>query len=240
MKKVRHSSQTRGTADFGWLQANYSFSFGSYFNPERVQFGLLRVLNDDIIAPGKGFGTHPHDNMEIVSIPLSGALAHKDSMNHEEVIYPGEVQVMSAGTGINHSEYNASTTDHTNILQLWVFPEKRNVAPRYDQRSFDIFSEKNRLHTIVAPKKADDTDAQALWLNQQAYFNLGIIESGKTIGYQLHNKNHGAYLFVIKGSIACEGETLQDKDALGIWETASIAITATSETKLLVVEVPMN
>ncbi len=238
MKKVHHPSQTRGKADFGWLKANYSFSFASYFNPERVQFGMLRVLNDDTIGPGQGFGTHPHDNMEIVTIPLSGSLAHKDSMNHEEVIHSGEIQVMSAGTGVTHSEYNASQTEATNLLQLWVFPERKNVEPRYDQKAFDFKSRKNELVTVVSPKDADLTDA--LWLNQQTYFNLGEFDNNQTIDYKLHKKNHGVYIFVIKGSAICDDTALKIKDALGIWETESVSITTTSEAKILVIEVPMN
>lgn len=238
MKKVLHPSLTRGKADFGWLKANYSFSFASYFNPERIQFGMLRVLNDDIIAPGKGFGTHPHDNMEIVSIPLSGELAHKDSMNHEEVIKAGEVQVMSAGTGVTHSEYNASDEHATNLLQVWIIPEQRDVTPRYDQKAFDLEKQKNTLQTVVTPK--DNNDGVALWLNQQVYFNLGVFDSEQQIDYQLHKENHGVYVFVINGTVTCEGEQLKSKDAIGIWETMSISITTTSSTKLLVIEVPMN
>ena len=216
MKKVHHPSQTRGKADFGWLKANYSFSFASYFNPERVQFGMLRVLNDDTIGPGQGFGTHPHD----------------------EVIHSGEIQVMSAGTGVTHSEYNASQTEATNLLQLWVFPERKNVEPRYDQKAFDFKSRKNELVTVVSPKDADLTDA--LWLNQQTYFNLGEFDNNQTIDYKLHKKNHGVYIFVIKGSAICDDTALKTKDALGIWETESVSITTTSEAKILVIEVPMN
>lgn len=238
MKKVLHPSSTRGKADFGWLKANYSFSFGRYFNPERIQFGMLRVLNDDVVAAGKGFGTHPHDNMEIVSIPLSGALAHKDSMDHEEIIKAGEVQVMSAGTGVTHSEYNASETDVTNLLQVWILPEHKDVEPRYDQKVFNLDLNSNELVSVVTPK--DKNDGHALWLNQQTYFSLGKFNTTKEITYNLHAQNHGAYIFVIKGRVLCEGETLNEKDAIGIWETNNVSITTTANTSLLVIEVPMN
>ena len=177
----------RGKADFGWLKANYSFSFANYFNPKNIQFGMLRVLNDDTIAAGMGFGTHPHENMEIITIPLEGALMHRDSMGNEGVIQNGEVQVMSAGTGIQHSEFNASSTEQLKLLQLWVFSEKDNVSPRYDQKSFDIDGQINTFVNIVSPE--DKNDGEALWVHQQTFFNLGVFEAGKTINYKVKKGN---------------------------------------------------
>lgn len=238
MNSVVHKANTRGRADFGWLKANYSFSFARYFNPNRVQFGLLRVLNDDFIAPGKGFGTHPHQNMEIVTIPLKGALMHEDSMQHKEVIQPGEVQVMSAGSGITHSEYNASTTEETNILQLWVFTETQNVTPRYDQKDFSTVMQRNTFTTVVAPK--NDIQNGALWVHQQAYFSIGEFDANHSVSYTLRNAKHGVYVFVIEGEITIENETLHKRDAIGIWNTNTATISINSEAKILLVEVPMQ
>ncbi|GAA0871908.1 pirin family protein [Gangjinia marincola] len=236
MKKTVYPAHTRGKADYGWLKANYSFSFANYFNPDRIKFGALRVLNDDVIAPGKGFGTHPHQNMEIVSIPLDGKLAHKDSMGHEEIIKTGEVQVMSAGTGVEHSEYNPSTTEATNLLQVWILPQANGVSPRYDQRSFSL--RKNELKTVVTPR--DNTTDDSLWLNQQTYFNLGEFDQDNSHTYTINQSGHGVYMFVIEGSLMCEGEKLEKRDALGVWETDSISFTTTAPSKILVIEIPMN
>lgn len=238
MKTVVHRAQTRGTADYGWLKANYSFSFANYFDPDRLQFGLLRVLNDDFIAPSMGFGKHPHDNMEIVTIPLKGALKHKDSMQHEGVIRPGEVQVMSAGSGLEHSELNASASEETNILQLWVFPEKKDVKPRYDQKLFDEAAKTNTFLTVVSP--ADDNDGNALWIHQQAYFNLGNFSEGSAGSYRLANAEHGVYVFVIEGSIRVADEELHKRDAIGIRELEHIRIESLTDSKLLLIEIPMN
>ncbi len=228
----------RGKADFGWLKANFSFSFGSYYNPESVQFGALRVLNDDTIAPGAGFGTHPHDNMEIITIPLEGGLKHKDSIGNEGVIKFGEVQVMSAGSGILHSEMNASHTEIAKTLQLWVFSEKENVEPRYDQKSFDLDKNVNKLVTVVSPH--DKIENDSLWVYQQTCFSLGIFEAGQEFEYELHSGNHGVYLFLIAGEIEIEGKTIGKRDAAGITEIASFKVKTNQQSKILLVEVPMN
>lgn len=228
----------RGKADFGWLQANFSFSFGNYFNPDNVQFGVLRVLNDDTIGAGAGFGTHPHDNMEIITIPLEGGLKHRDSMGNEGVIGFGEVQVMSAGTGILHSEMNASQTDRAKTLQLWVFPEKDNVQPRYDQKSFDIERQINTFVTVVTPE--DQNDGNALWIHQQAFLSLGIFESGQQIDYKIKIQGNGTYLFLIEGQLSVDGKMLNERDAMGITEFDTLQIDVTSKAKILLVEVPMN
>ncbi|MAN26384.1 MULTISPECIES: pirin family protein [Mesonia] len=238
MKQVFHPASSRGSANFGWLKANYSFSFANYFNPNRLQFGALRVLNDDIIAGGMGFGTHPHQNMEIITIPLEGALQHKDSMGNEGVIHEGEVQVMSAGTGVEHSEFNASKTERANTLQIWVFTEKENVEPRYDQKKFTPEDRKNKFLTVVSPK--DDNNGNALWVHQQTYFNLGNFESGEKITYNLHKEGHGAYIFLISGELKIGEQMLGEKDAMGVWETNGIDIEVTQEAKVLLIEVPMN
>src|SRR6195952_706652 len=196
MKKTFHPANERGHNDIGWLKANFSFSFGPYYNPEKVQFGVLRVLNDDIIAGGAGFGTHPHDNMEIITIPLSGALEHKDSMGNIGVIKSGEVQVMSAGSGVTHSEYNHSQTEAANTLQIWLFPKERNIKPRYDQKNFNELLSPNQFTTLISPDKSEDT----LWINQDATFSLGDFELGQKIDYTVKTPGNGVYIFVIEGS----------------------------------------
>lgn len=228
----------RGKADFGWLKANFSFSFGNYFNPKRVQFGKLRVLNDDTIDGGTGFGTHPHDNMEIITIPLEGGLRHKDSMGNEGVIRFGEVQVMSAGTGIQHSEMNASQIDQAKTLQLWVFPDKEEVIPRYDQKSFDIENQINTFVNIVSPK--DKNDGNALWVYQQTFFNLGIFEKDTTVTYKVNIPQNGVYLFLIEGKIEVDNQILRTRDAMGITDFELFEIKINSESKILLVEVPMT
>ncbi len=231
-------SNTRGKADFGWLNANFSFSFGNYFNPERVQFGMLRVLNDDTIAGGTGFGTHGHANMEIITIPLEGGLMHKDSMGNEGVIGFGEVQVMSAGTGVEHSEMNASQKDEAKTLQLWVFPDTENVAPRYDQKSFDIENQINTFVNIVSPK--DNNDGNALWVYQKTFFHLGIFDSNTTIKYEVKIPKNGVYLFLIEGEIEVNNQTLKARDAMGINDFDQFEIKINTKSKILLVEVPMN
>jgi len=236
MKTFYYPKNTRGSADYGWLQANYSFSFANFYDHERENFGKLRVLNDDMIAPAKGFGTHPHRNMEIVSIPLSGQLAHKDSLNHEEVINTGDIQVMSAGSGIKHSEYNPSETEACNLLQIWIIPNKLNVEPRYDQKSFSSALEENQWNCVVAPK---NTVENALWVHQNAYFNLATLEAGKSLSYELKDCNNGCYVFLISGEINNEDNLLSEKDALGILETDQFTLEATEKSKVLVIEVPL-
>ncbi|MFV8379455.1 pirin family protein [Flavobacterium sp. LB3R33] len=231
-------SNTRGKADFGWLNANFSFSFGNYFNPERVQFGMLRVLNDDTIAGGTGFGTHGHANMEIITIPLEGGLMHKDSMGNEGVIGFGEVQVMSAGTGVEHSEMNASQKDEAKTLQLWVFPDTENVPPRYDQKSFDIENQINTFVNIVSPK--DNNDENALWVYQKTFFHLGIFDSNTTIKYEVKIPKNGVYLFLIEGEIEVNNQTLKARDAMGINDFDQFEIKINTKSKILLVEVPMN
>lgn len=238
MNTILHRSTERGTANFGWLSANYSFSFANYFDPNKIHFGMLRVLNDDTIAAGMGFGTHPHENMEIITIPLEGALMHRDSMGNEGVIKFGEVQVMSAGTGIEHSEFNASTTEQLKLLQLWVFPEKKGVTPRYDQKSFDIDSQINTFVTIVSPYNSSNPDA--LWVHQQTYFNLGIFKGNQSVNYKINNSGSGVYLFLIEGEIETNENQPSSRDALEITNCTEFNMTIIKKSKILLVEVPMN
>ncbi|CAH0336489.1 Quercetin 2,3-dioxygenase [Flavobacterium sp. CECT 9288] len=238
MTSQLYKANTRGTADFGWLQANFSFSFGNYFNPERVQFGMLRVLNDDTIAAGAGFGTHGHANMEIITIPLEGGLMHKDSMGNEGIIRFGEVQVMSAGSGVEHSEMNASKTERTKTLQLWVFPDTEEVTPRYDQKSFDLEQHKNTFINVVSPK--DQNDGNALWVHQKTFFNLGIFDENTAVNHPIQIPNNGVYLFLIEGEIEINNQILTARDAIGITATTAIDIKINSTAKILLIEVPMQ
>lgn len=233
-----YKSNLRGTADFGWLKANFSFSFGNYYNPEQIQFGMLRVLNDDTIAAGAGFGTHPHANMEIITIPLEGGLKHRDSMGNEGVIGFGEVQVMSAGTGIQHSEMNASQEDQAKTLQLWVFPDREDVNPRYDQKSFDIENQINTFVNIVSPN--DKNNGNALWVYQQTFFNLGIFEKNTATIYKVNIPENGVYLFLIEGEIEVNNQILNAKDAMGIVGFDEFEIKINYKSKILLVEVPMK
>lgn len=228
----------RGSADHGWLKANHSFSFSGYFNPDRVHFGMLRVLNDDTVAAGMGFGTHPHENMEIVTIPLEGAIRHRDSMGNEGVIGFGEVQVMSAGSGIHHSEMNASREKPVKLLQVWVFPERENVAPRYGQEEFDLVKNTNKFVTVVTPH--DKNDGKALWIYQQAWFSLGIFQIGEKVTYDIRHVGDGVYLFLIDGEISVNGQTLTARDALEITDFDSFDIEMIRESKILLIEVPMQ
>lgn len=232
------TSNTRGTADFGWLKANFSFSFGNYFNPERQQFGMLRVLNDDTIAGGTGFGTHAHANMEIITIPLEGGLKHRDSMGNEGIIGFGEVQVMSAGSGVEHSEMNASQKEEAKTLQLWVFPDTENVIPRYDQKSFDIENQINTFVNIVSPK--DQNDDNALWVYQKTFFHLGIFDSDTNSAYTVRIPENGVYLFLIEGEIEIDNQVLKARDAMGITNFDNFKIKVISKSKILLVEVPMK
>jgi len=236
MKTIIHKADSRGLTDHGWLKSYHTFSFAEYYDPNRTRFGLLRVLNDDVVQPGMGFGTHPHDNMEIVSIPLAGALAHKDSMGSEKVIITGDVQIMSAGSGLQHSEYNVSKTDPVNFLQIWVFPKERNIEPRYDQKTFNAADRKNKFQVAVSPQK----DNSSLWINQDAYFSLGNIEAGKNISYNIQHKGNGAYMFLIYGSVDAAGTKLNKRDALGIEDAENINIKAFTDSEILVIEVPMK
>ena len=235
MKTILHTANKRGHANFGWLDSHHSFSFGHYYDPEKVQFGVLRVLNDDKISGGSGFGEHPHDNMEIVSIPLYGALEHKDSTGTAEVIRQNDVQIMSAGSGIKHSEYNHYKDRETNFLQVWVVPKKRNIEPRYEQKTFDPAQRLNRLQTVVAPD-----DANAVWINQHAWFSLGKLEAGKEVVYSPKKEGNGMYVFVLNGSITVGEQQLSIRDAAGIWDTDSITIHADTAAEILLIDVPMK
>jgi redox-sensitive bicupin YhaK (pirin superfamily) len=221
------------------LDTYHTFSFANYYDPNRIHFGALRVVNDDIVTGGEGFGTHPHDNMEIVSIPLYGDLEHKDSMGHTEVIKAGEVQVMSAGSGITHSEYNANEDRPVNFFQIWVFPDKKNVEPRYDQRAFDFIHNKNKLVQIVGPK--DDQENTALWIHQNAWFSTGTFDKGTVSDYQIKKKGNGVFAMVVEGEFTVAGQKLYHRDALGIWDTDYAGITADSDNaRILLIDVPME
>ncbi|TAD99393.1 MAG: pirin family protein [Bacteroidetes bacterium] len=233
---VLHKAETRGNANHGWLNAYHSFSFASYYNPERVHFGVLRVLNDDSIAGGKGFGKHPHDNMEIITIPLEGDLEHQDSMGNKAVIRNGDVQVMSAGTGIQHSEYNKNEDKTLKLLQIWIFPNKRNVKPRYDQISLNLADRENKLQQILSPN-ADD---EGVWIHQNAWFHLGKFDKGLTTNYDLKLKGNGIYAFVLSGEVQIQNQKLGKRDALGIWNVDQISIQANSDAEFLLMEVPME
>ena len=236
MKKIFHSSSSRGAADHGWLQAKHSFSFANYYDSERVQFGALRVLNDDIIAPGMGFGTHPHDNMEIITIPLDGALEHKDSMDNIGVIETDEIQVMSAGSGVYHSEYNKNKDQSVSLLQIWVFPNKKNVTPRYDQKNIKDLKKVNSFYPIVTPNQK----GPEMWIHQDAWFHLGEFDKETRINYKINKKGNGVYAFLIEGSVQIDGESLEKRDALGLWDTESFELLANPNSRILLIEVPLN
>ena len=236
MKSVLHKANTRGHANHGWLDSHHSFSFANYYNPERMNFGVLRVLNDDVVAGGKGFGKHPHDNMEIISIPLEGDLEHKDSMGNTTTIKQGDVQVMSAGTGIAHSEYNKNSDQEVRFLQIWVFPNKKNVSPRYDQITLNNQDLKNQFYQILSP----DSDDEGVWVHQNAWFHMGKLEAGFRSGYTFKGNGNGVYAFVLEGEVTIDGQTLSKRDGFGVWDTDHISIAANSEAKVLLMEVPMN
>tara|TARA_B100000989_G_scaffold227655_1_gene174739 strand:+ start:669 stop:1382 length:714 start_codon:yes stop_codon:yes gene_type:complete len=236
MKSVFHTASSRGEANHGWLKAKHSFSFANFYNPERIQFGVLRVLNDDIIAPGMGFGTHPHDNMEIITIPLEGALEHKDSMENIGIIETDEIQVMSAGTGIYHSEYNKNKDKSVSLLQIWVFPNIQNVTPRYDQKNIKDLKIKNSFYPIVTPNPEDP----GMWIYQDAWFHLGEFNEETNVKYNIHKDGNGVYVFIIEGEGIILDKTLGKRDALGIWETNSFSITANKNSKILLLEIPMQ
>ena len=235
MKTVNHKSETRGHVNHGWLDAHHSFSFGQWYNPERVHFGKLRVLNDDIVKAGFGFGKHPHDNMEIITIPLSGALEHRDSIGGHGVIAKNDVQVMSAGSGIEHSEFNHSKTEDVNLFQLWIFTNKENVAPRYDQKTFSATDRQNKFQTVVSP-----LGSEGLWIYQEAWISLGNFDAHNLSSYAVKKAGNGIYLLVIEGEVEIDGNILSKRDAIGIWDTDSINILAKENTEILLIEVPMN
>lgn len=236
MNTILHKANTRGNANHGWLNSQHTFSFANYYNPERMHFGVLRVLNDDTVAQGMGFGTHPHDNMEIISIPLEGDLEHKDSMGNTTVIKQGDIQVMSAGTGVQHSEYNKNKDKEVKFLQIWIFPNKRNVTPRYDQISITELEKKNEFYQVLSPS-ADD---QGVWIHQDAWFHLGTFEKDKEASYTLKGKDTGVYLFVLDGDVEVEGQKLEKRDGFGLWDIEKINLKASADCKILLMEVPMT
>lgn len=235
MKKTLHKADTRGVAEHGWLSSRHTFSFGEYHDPERMRFGLLRVLNDDVVQPSMGFGTHPHENMEIISIPLVGELRHQDSMGNTQIITAGEVQIMSAGTGITHSEYNGSESEIVNFLQIWVLPEDRDLEPRYDQKLFSADEREGRLQNIVSPDKNDS----GVWINQQAWFWLGDFKAGQSDTYTIKRSGNGAYFFVLEGVVAVAGEQLERRDGIGVEDAATVDVQATEDCQLLIMDVPV-
>lgn len=236
MKTILHKADTRGQANHGWLKANHSFSFANYHNPERMNFGVLRVLNDDQIAPGMGFGTHPHNNMEIITIPLSGQVEHKDSMGNAGIISPGEVQVMSAGTGIQHSEYNKNKDQDLKLLQIWVFPNQQQVTPRYDQLQIDSAKSQNGFKQILSPNANDE----GVWIHQNAWFHIGEMQKEQTFTYTLKDPKNGVYAFLIEGETEIENETLSPRDGMGIWDSEEIKIKSNAKSTVLLMEVPMQ
>jgi hypothetical protein len=236
MKTVLHKATTRGHANHGWLDSHHTFSFANYYNPERTNFGVLRVLNDDEVSAGRGFGKHPHDNMEIISIPLEGNLEHQDSMGNKTVIKQGDVQVMSAGTGIFHSEKNESTANPVKFLQIWMFPNPRNVTPRYDQITLKATDLKNELYQILSPNQDDE----GVWAHQNAWFHLGNFDNGKSTTYNIKASKNGVYAFVLEGEITIEGQRLSKRDGFGVWEATSITIQANADAKILLMDVPME
>lgn len=235
MQTVFHPANTRGHANHGWLDANHSFSFGSWYNPERIHFGMLRVLNDDIVKAGFGFGKHPHDNMEIITIPLKGALEHKDNTGGHGIIKRNDVQLMSAGSGVEHSEFNHSKTEDVNLFQLWIFPDRKNVAPRYDQKTFNEVDRLNTFQTVVKPYGND-----GLWIYQNAFISLANFTKSQKANYNIQSTGNGAYILVIEGSVEIDGNILNKRDAIGVWNTESIDVIISENAELLVIEVPMG
>jgi redox-sensitive bicupin YhaK (pirin superfamily) len=236
MNTVLHKAETRGHADHGWLNSHHSFSFANYHNPDRMHFGVLRVLNDDIVDGSKGFGRHPHDNMEIISIPLEGDLEHKDSMGNTTVIKQGDVQVMSAGTGIYHSEYNKNKDRAVKFLQIWLFPNKKNVEPRYDQISLDSKNLKNNFSQILSPSPDDE----GVWIHQNAWFHMAEFDKDHNDTYRLKSKGNGVYAFVLDGDVTIAGQSLNKRDGFGIWDVDKIEVQADSKARVLLMEVPME
>lgn len=235
MKTILHKSLERGHVDHGWLNSYHSFSFADFYDKSKMHFGALRVLNDDTVAQGMGFGKHPHENMEIVSIPLSGDLEHQDSTGRKEIIRQGDIQIMSAGKGISHSEKNANLDKEVKFLQIWVFPKEKNIAPRYEQKTFNVADYNNQLKTVVAPD-----NSASVWINQDAWFTLGNFEKGIRSEYKIKKANNGVYVFVIEGEVTINEQLLGRRDALGIWETDAINIEASSNTQILLIDVPMQ
>jgi len=236
MKTIYHSANTRGHANHGWLNSYHSFSFANYHNPERMNFGTLRVLNDDTVAAGRGFGTHPHRNMEIISIPLQGDLKHMDDMGNATVIKQGDIQVMSAGTGVAHGEYNNNRDSEVKFLQIWVIPQAQNVQPRYDQVQLEKLAQDSDFYQILSPNKDD----QGVWIHQDAWFHIGEFKEEKSTVYSIKKEGNGAYLFVLDGEAAVNGQNLLQRDGFGIWDTSNFEINAKKNSRILVMEVPMH
>lgn len=236
MKTILHPAAERGHVNHGWLDAKHSFSFASWYEPKKMHFGLLRVLNDDTIAPGMGFGRHPHDNMEIVTIPLSGVIKHADSTGGSGEIRAGEVQIMSAGSGIQHSEFNGSNHEELKLFQIWVFPKEKNIRPRYDQRNFGSGAIKNKLKVLVSPDAADE----ALWINQDAFFSMGQFDAEQEIEYTIKREGNGAFIMVVEGEANIGGNLLGKRDAIGVYDTGNVSIRVQPGTQVLVIDVPMN
>lgn len=233
---ILYKASDRGQANHGWLLAKHSFSFANYYDPAKMNFGVLRVLNDDSIAGGMGFSTHPHDNMEIITIPLEGGLEHKDSMGNQAVINHGDIQVMSAGTGIEHSEKNKNRDQTLKLLQIWLFPNKRNVTPRYDQLTLDVADRHNTLQQVLSPNPNDE----GVWIHQDAWFHMGDLDQDIDITYTIKKEGNGVYAFIISGEVMVDEHLLQDRDALGIWDTKSITLKAVKTSEILLMEVPMS
>lgn len=236
MKNTLHRAETRGHATHGWLNSYHTFSFSGYYNPERIHFGALRVLNDDTVAGGMGFGQHPHDNMEIISIPTFGDLKHKDTMGNETIIKQGDIQVMSAGSGLMHSEKNANSDKEVKFFQIWIFPNKKNVTPRYGQYTIDPNKMHNNLLQVLSPNQNEE----GVWIHQDAWFSMGNLESGFKTNYKLNKKGNGVYAFVIEGDVTINGQSLQRRDGLGIESVETFEVVADSHAKVLLMEVPMK
>lgn len=237
MHTILHKADTRGKADHGWLKSFHTFSFAGYYEPSRMHFGVLRVLNDDTVKGGMGFGTHPHDNMEIISIPLEGDLEHKDSMGNTTVIRKGDIQVMSAGTGIYHSEYNKNAGEEVKFLQIWIFPNQKNVTPRYGQISLDVSDRKNKLQQVLSPNEHDE----GVWIHQDAWFHMGNIDQGISVKYDIKKKGNGVYVFILSGSFEINGMLMDKRDGLGITDTDSFEIKSLEEnSEILLMDIPMS
>lgn len=235
-KTIFHKAETRGDANHGWLHSRHTFSFANYYNPERMHFGQLRVLNDDWVSPGMGFSTHPHDNMEIISIPLEGDLEHKDNMGNVSVIKHGDVQVMSAGTGITHSEYNKNRDKPVKFLQIWVFPNKENVTPRYDQITLNIADRQNKLQQIVSP----NPDDAGVWIYQNAWFHIGKFDTGVSADYPLKAKDNGVFAFILSGDVTINNQQLTTRDGFGVWDVEKLSIKSDTDSEFLLMELPMT
>ena len=234
---VLHLADSRGLANHGWLESRHTFSFAGYQNPERMHFGVLRVLNDDRVSSGMGFGTHPHDNMEIISIPLEGDLEHKDSMGNTTVIRKGDIQAMSAGTGIYHSEYNKNSDKLTKFLQIWIFPNQRDVTPRYDQLTLNEADRHNKLQQVLSPNPQD----AGIWIHQDAWFHMGNFDQDFAAEYQIKKPGNGVYAFILKGDFTINGTALHERDGFGLWDIDKISLRADSQgAEILLMEVPMN